>query len=241
MHQFKTKGIEAKVIDVDSEGIVKIYVSKFGNIDSDGDIIVQGAFKKTIQENGPEGKNRIKHLWGHNPFEPPMGKPVKMVEDENGLLVDSYISEQKNGDYRKMYAEGLITEHSVGFIPVVEEMDRDQDVNLIKETRLFEYSSVVWGANEDTPVVDMKSMLKTAEGLEKLQKEMDKISKVLKNSTMTDETLYNLTIQYERIKSAVFDALKAAQAPNEPQEKEAKELLEELNLTKMFNELQNQN
>lgn len=239
MQQFRTKGIEAKVIDVDSEGVVKMYVSKFGNVDSDGDIIIQGAFKKTIQENGPEGKNRIKHLWGHNPFEPPMGRPVKMVEDENGLLVDSFISEQKNGDYRKMYSEGLITEHSIGFIPVVEEYNREQNVNLIKETKLFEYSSVIWGANADTPVVDMKSMLETKEGREKLQKEMDKISKVLKDSTMTDETLYNLTIQYERIKSAVFDALEAAKEAPKPPKNEAENLLHGISLAKMFNELQN--
>ena len=41
-----------EVIDADMKaGIVKGYASVFNNIDSDGDIIKKGAYKKTIQEN----------------------------------------------------------------------------------------------------------------------------------------------------------------------------------------------
>jgi hypothetical protein len=161
-----------------------------------------------------------------------------MAEDEAGLLVTSYISEQRNGHYRKMYSEGLITEHSVGFIPVVEEMDREREVNLIKEIRLFEYSSVVWGANPDTTVVDMKALAKTEQGLERLKAEMDKLSKVLRKGTLTDETMHNLTISYEQIKNAVFDALEVAPAPDKSQDNGELNELKEVDLVQMFNQLQ---
>jgi phage head maturation protease len=57
MKQFK--GINGAIIkDLDTkQGIVTGYYSVFGNIDSDGDMIMPGAFLKTISENGPEGKH----------------------------------------------------------------------------------------------------------------------------------------------------------------------------------------
>ena len=48
-----------EVIDADEKmGIVEGYGSVFGNVDSDGDIITKGAYRKTITENG----NRVKYL-----------------------------------------------------------------------------------------------------------------------------------------------------------------------------------
>lgn len=53
------KKFDYKIEDVDTkQGIVKIAVSAFDNKDSDGDIIIKGAWKKTISEN----LKRIKHL-----------------------------------------------------------------------------------------------------------------------------------------------------------------------------------
>ena len=43
--------------------MVKAYYSAFGNVDSDGDIIERGAGRKTIKENGPEGKDIIRHFF----------------------------------------------------------------------------------------------------------------------------------------------------------------------------------
>ena len=39
----------------------------FGNIDGGGDRIHKGAFKKTIAEQA----SRVKHLWMHDPYQPP--------------------------------------------------------------------------------------------------------------------------------------------------------------------------
>ena len=58
---FEIKGADEK------KGIVEGYASIFGNIDSDKDMIMPGAFSKTITERGPgSAKPRIKHLWQHN-------------------------------------------------------------------------------------------------------------------------------------------------------------------------------
>src|SRR5688572_29748388 len=64
----KMPGIEYKSIgtgemmlkDIDEKkGRVLGYFSKFGNVDSDGDMIMPGSFTKTLKENG----HRIKHLY----------------------------------------------------------------------------------------------------------------------------------------------------------------------------------
>jgi len=212
MNSFKTKDISYEVKDMDmTKGQVILYASRFNNIDSDGDIIELGAFAKTIKENGPEGKNRIKHLYQHDSWNP-IGKPLDMSEDSSGLLITSYISDIKNGDYRKLYEQGIITEHSIGFIPMKEEHDREANINHIKEVKLFEYSSVTWGANEDTPVVGMKGM-NQIEKSAFLVKRMDALSKALSCGTFTDETFVQIQTHYEQVKAAILETLKEVKPP----------------------------
>lgn len=232
MKAMKLKSAGYRIKDMDmAQGRVILYASAFGNIDADGDIMERGAYAKTIAENGPSGKNRIKQLYQHNAWEL-MGKPMTMQETDDGLLVDTYISDIKNGDYRKMYEDGLITEHSVGFIPVKEEYNRETGVNVIKEVRLFEYSAVTWGANEMTPVIGMKSMNKE-EQANFLIDRLDKLSKALNKGSFTDETFNQFQIQYEQIKAEVKKAL----AENEPPKGTPQSQPQEINLVDMFENL----
>jgi len=150
---YKDSGNIADVSRLD--GIVVLYASAFGNRDADGDIIARGAFKKTIQEQGPGGANRVKHLWMHWPSDI-IGRPLELEEDSKGLRVVSKISKTQAGrDALILYEEGVITEHSVG----MSHIDRDDtDLSVIKQARLWEYSSVTWGANPLTPTIDVKSL-----------------------------------------------------------------------------------
>ena len=69
IYQYKSIAAEVKDID-EAKGIITGYFSVFGNIDSDGDMIMPGAYTKTLKENN----RRIKHLWQHNPVYP-LSKP----------------------------------------------------------------------------------------------------------------------------------------------------------------------
>ena len=63
------KRMTQEVKDVDAKkGIVTGYFSAFNIKDSDGDIIVPGAFQKSLSEWFPKG--RIKHLLNHDPRQP---------------------------------------------------------------------------------------------------------------------------------------------------------------------------
>lgn len=223
--RYKGAGFHVKDMDMKS-GFIRLMASSFGNKDSDGDIILQGAYAKTIAENGPQGKNRIKMLWQHDSWKP-IGRPDKLEETSEGLIVEGYVSDIQNGDYRKMYEQGIITEHSVGFIPMVEEYDRDKNVNYIKEVKLFEYSAVTWGANDNTPVLGMKSKDK-AEFNAFLVKRMNVLSKALTKGTYTDETFQQIQIAYEQVKSLVVKALEESKPGKTTSEDEP------LDLVKMF-------
>ncbi len=223
MKLFRTKDIPLHVKDMDMKsGKIQMYVSSFGFKDSDGDIMQRGAFAKTIRENF----KRIKHLWQHD-TRTPIGRPEEIKEDDFGLLVTGFVSEVRNGDYRKLYEDGIITEHSIGFIPMVEDQDRENEVNIIKEVKLFEYSSVTWGANEHTPVV--KSM--TKEDADDLFDRMDKLTKAIRKGTYTDDTFYLLEMELERIKSIIKKAIEppaGTQEPDESTQKAFDSLLEKL-------------
>ncbi len=111
MLQFKNTTLEIKDIDFNKRTVVG-YFSQFGSKDSDGDIIVKGAYTKTIKENTA----RIAHLLQHN-IHQPIGKIQSLVEDSNGLKFESIMSQSTLGnDTLIQYQEGILREHSVGSI-----------------------------------------------------------------------------------------------------------------------------
>ena len=151
---YKPSTIELKDFD-QNKGLVTFYFAAFGNRDSDNDIIEQGAYKKTIEEN----KARLKHFKNHNPLEVP-GVVTRIEEDTQGAFATSQLAKTTLGrDTLIEYEAGIITEHSQGFNTIQEEFDTMEGVNRIKEIRLWEVSSLThWGANENTPTVDVKSL-----------------------------------------------------------------------------------
>jgi hypothetical protein len=124
------------------EGTFTGYASCYGNIDCYGSVFEKGAWKKTIKEN----RSRIKILWQHN-TEEPIGLPVTMESDGNGLLVSGRISETTRGkDSLILLRDKVISDLSVGFDTIIDTWK--EGIRYIKEARLWEFSLVTWGANE---------------------------------------------------------------------------------------------
>ena len=113
---YKQKPTSLNIKDIDSkQGIITGYFSAFGNVDSYGDIMMPGAFQRSIADWGPEGKGRIKHLMNHDPSQP-LGKILELKEDGYGLYYRSQIGKHRLGqDFIKMVESDLIKEHSIGF------------------------------------------------------------------------------------------------------------------------------
>jgi len=200
----RTKDTSLRLKDLDESNLkVQIYVSAFNNLDSDGDIILPGAYKKTIREKGPSGANRIKHLKQHDAYSV-VGKPLEMTETSEGLLVTSQISNSTMGkDLIEDYKLDLY-EHSVGFEVVKGESSVDG--YKIMEINLWEYSSVTWGANQKTPLVGFKSESKT-DILDELTKRMDRVINAIRKGNYSDERFEALEIELKYIQSAYKELL----------------------------------
>jgi len=123
--------------------------------DLGGDQILQGAFKKTIQERfhmHPK-KSGIKILWQHSD---PLGKPIHMEEDSKGLYVKGYVSKTRLGDEAlELMQDGVIDQMSIGYDVVKDDLSEDGQTRYLKELILFEFSPVTFPMN---PLADITSV-----------------------------------------------------------------------------------
>jgi uncharacterized protein len=158
-----TAEFKGMIEDVDmTSRTVTGYFSRFGNVDSDNDILMPGAFNKTISERGFEGKNIIPHLLDHSAWETlkMLSKP-KIFEKADGGFFESKISDTQNGnDVLKLYRDGVINQHSFGFKTIKAEK-KNEGQREIKEVMIYEISTVVLGANSETPFTGFKSLDKS--------------------------------------------------------------------------------
>jgi HK97 family phage prohead protease len=129
------------------------YAAAYGNEDSDGDIIELGAFADSIKA----GRDKIKILWQHKSQEP-IGIPVEMREDSNGLWVKGKISKTARGDEAmELMKDGVVSAMSVGFI--INDADYDEKGRRrIKSGRLMEFSLVTFPANEKAVIQSVKEV-----------------------------------------------------------------------------------
>jgi HK97 family phage prohead protease len=196
--------IDSAIKDVDAkQGIVTGYFASFDTLDDGGDIIERGAFKKSVKERGPDSdKPRIKHLYMHDPWQI-LGAPQVLKEDKSGLYFETKIVQTTLGaDVLKLYEEGVITEHSIGYDVISAKYDDTVKTpygpaRRLKELRLWEGSSVTWGMNSNTPTTGVKS-LQTPE--HKL-KQIDAIEKLLRNGSLeTEELFYCLDLWVKQLR-----------------------------------------
>lgn len=160
--QYKSTKFEIKALN---DNTFEGYASYFGNIDSYDEIIVNGAFKKTLQEN----KNRIKVLWQHDTSEP-IGKPIMMEEDSQGLYVKAMVSMTDIGKKAMtLMKDGVVDEMSIGYDVIKDEYKGNK--RMLKEVRLWEFSPVTFGANDKAKITQAKSINELINDIKNLNKD----------------------------------------------------------------------
>lgn len=185
-------------IETKDNGSVTItgYFAAFDNLDSDGDIFQKGAFKKSVAENS----GRIMHLLQHDPSKP-IARPT-LSEDEKGLRFTSEITKGQMqvgyiADTVNLYKSGVFNEHSVGFQTINQKSEGE--ANIITEVKLWEGSTVTWGANHATPLESIKNLKNPNDIIARL----DVVSKALRTGGLTDETYISLEREIEAIKALI--------------------------------------
>lgn len=208
----KSTSLEIKDVDTDSR-IVKGYFASFNNVDSDGDMIMKGAFTKSIQEHGVDSTSnrKISHLAFHDVTRP-VGVLKVLNEDSKGLYFESELGTHDDGENAlRMYKDGIIREHSIGFNYIQDkttfiEVDKTKtDNELVKsiggywsitEVKLWEGSFVTFGANSETPNLSaLKSQDDVNECLDQLKQRMETFIKALKDGNYNEK--YNSLFEVE--------------------------------------------
>lgn len=225
---------DGAVKDIDTkEGIVTGYFSIYGNKDSDGDIVMPGAYRKTLKENGPgSDKPRILHLYMHDPFKP-LAKPHVLKEDKTGLYFESKISHTALGkDVIQLYVDGVLTEHSIGYQIVKREVDEAEETQKLIEVKLWEGSTVSWGANMEALVTGVKDINPDKDMWDQLFEKMDTLERASKGS-YTDETARQLEIAFKQIQQLII-SLARKEEPEEstpsPEEPDWDKLFDKLKI-----------
>lgn len=180
--------IGIKDVDV-KQGIVVGYFAHFNSKDAAGDIIIPGAFKKTISENLP----RIKHLLDHDRTKA-VGKILSLEEDNIGLKYESKAGRDTKGrDFLLMCEDGIITEHSFGYDTI--DQEQKSDGNYLTQLKMWEGSSLqAWGCNENTPLVGLKEY-KHSELIER----MKTIEDGIRNGKYSDDAFIRLEKELKAI------------------------------------------
>ena len=145
----------------DDTGTFRALVSVFGVVDSYDEVIMPGAFTKSLEEFGD---NPIPILWNHDWYDLDAHlASAKGVETDEGLEIEAQFDMDDPAAQKayRLLKSGRIREFSIGgYEPsgAVRLSERDgKDVWEIHEFKLVEVSLVLRGANPDTRLIDVKS------------------------------------------------------------------------------------
>ena len=142
------------------------YASTFGNVDSYGDTIVKGAYADTLKENGLP-----KMFFNHNSYAVPIGKWVKAVEDDYGLLLTGEFTpgNVQSQEVRAAMKHGTLDSMSIGYSLTKGDYDETTSGRTIKKvTRLAETSIVTFPADKFARV-DLSSVKSFADEIKHVE------------------------------------------------------------------------
>ena len=241
IYQVKSCGqLNASVKDVDTSGrIVTGFYNTFNFLDSDQDVMLVGAAKKSITERGPSSTAtaKIKHALFHDLTQLPakiMVLKEAKVDGIHGIYFESKMADTTLGnDTLQNYLEGIYDNHSIGFqYKQIEGFEKGSDgfnalldllVNpeeavgkefmwAVKEIMLFEGSTVSFGANSLTPFLGVKSGNKDSY-LISLHSKVDKLSRALKNGSQSDDSMQIFEIQVLQMKQLITEIIQQIPEP----------------------------
>jgi HK97 family phage prohead protease len=139
-----------------------------GNVDSGGDMSVNGAFEKGLKDGS---RDRVRFLWGHNSMNPPIasikdihevgrdGLPTKVLDwapDATGGMevTRKYYEGVELSDWVfKAIDEGDVTEMSYAYDIneySIKKLEDGKEIRILNDLTLYDISDVNWGMNPAT-------------------------------------------------------------------------------------------
>lgn len=145
-----------EVKGVSDSGVFEGYASTFGERDLGGDIVVAGAFTKSLKARGAKG---VRMFADHDSTKR-IGVWTDISEDQTGLYVKGQLLTEKEIG-RDAYIDlknGALDGMSIGFRTKSDSYDGRRKARMLKEVDLLEISLVSFPMNENARVTAVKSI-----------------------------------------------------------------------------------
>lgn len=148
------------------EGEFVVYPSTFTRRpDSYGDVVAKGAFIRTIKEWEDSG-NVLPGLYGHRMDDPDffVAGALEMSEDEHGWRIKGEfdLESPKGAQVYRLVKGRRLNQLSFAYDVREEarvELEDGQEANELRDLKVYEFSFVPVGANQDTSVVAVKGIV----------------------------------------------------------------------------------
>lgn len=162
---------DLKTIERDGQklGIIKGYASTYGNVDRGGEMVVKGAFAKSLARYR-ETNRQIRMYAQHDRHSIIGGYPIdKARDDDKGLYVEGEINleVQKGFEMYQLAKQKVITDLSIGYSII--DADVENDVFMLKELELWEVSLVGEPMNAQATILEVKSAISKLETIKEVE------------------------------------------------------------------------
>lgn len=182
--------------------------SIFGNVDHGGDIVVPGAFKRSLAAHKKAG-SLPQMFWMHQPDKVP-GRWLAMEEDSKGLWVHGELADTPLGnEMHTLLKMKAVRGQSIGYRTIDSEYDKAGHL-LLKELDLWEVSLVSLAMNPLAQVEGVKSRLSSGGEYVPTEREFERILRDAGCSRKVATTLVAKLYGPESISGMLDDHLREA-------------------------------
>ena len=156
--KLKTLDRPFKVKSVGDNGTFSGHASVFGELDSYRDIVMPGAFKKSLEEDFEAKGRSVPMLWQHNSHSP-IGMYTTIKEEKIGLYVEGEVNMevQQGKEAHALMKQGALSGLSIGYSTVTSEWDEKQLTRKLLEVNLWEVSPVTFPAGDSARISSVKA------------------------------------------------------------------------------------
>ncbi|MCX7899247.1 MAG: HK97 family phage prohead protease [Methylocystis sp.] len=136
------KRVDFCVAEASASGLIEGYASLFGVIDDGGDMVMRGAFARSLKRRGAAG---VKMLWQHKATEP-IGVWTSIVEDARGLKATGRLDlcVARAREALSLMRKGAVDGLSIGFKTLRASREGASGVRKLFELDLWEISIVTF-------------------------------------------------------------------------------------------------
>lgn len=148
---------EFKLLKADTPGTIEGYGSVFNLIDRGGDVVMPGAFAKSIAELRRKGEP-LPMLWQHDP-RAPIGVWTDLAENDKGLKVkgELILDVPQASTAHALLKRGALKGLSIGFMTKEADVDRQTGARRLKRVDLWEISLVTFPMMPEAQLTGIKT------------------------------------------------------------------------------------